>query len=181
MHCTARRHENRTYRRLCAQKAEWRLLESEKWISLAQGDRKAFRRAFKKGSHGQCPVSKAQQLAHFKKLAGFLEETGKVQVDTNINPGNESDHKLDYSSLTCLGGEFSLEELQECIQALKQDKACGVGGIMAEMVIDGGDALRQCLLNMCNRILEGVFPAGLSLGQQCSKQEMSMTWVITGA
>ncbi len=131
---------------------------------LAQGDSKAFCKAFKKKKHGQCPVSKQEQLAHFQNLVGSQLETGDVPVETQANPGEVPQPDYDDSEPSCLNGEFTAEELQKCIQSLKRGKASGVDGIMAEMLIDGGEALHQCLLTMYDRMLEGAFPAGLSVG-----------------
>jgi len=91
---------------------------------------------------------------------GFQEETCDVHVDTNINhgEGHQTHYEHDYADLTCPNS--ILEELQ----ALKGGKTCGVDGIMAEMIVDGGDALHQYLLNMHNRMLEGVCTARLWVG-----------------
>ena len=47
---------------------------------------------------------------------------------------------------------------------LKRGKSPGIDGVSADMVIDGGDMLHECLLQLFNRMLATFFPECLSIG-----------------
>ena len=51
-----------------------------------------------------------------------------------------------------------------CIKKLKRGKSPGIDGVSADMVIDGGDLLHDCLLQLFNRMLATSFPECLSVG-----------------
>jgi len=55
-------------------------------------------------------------------------------------------------------------ELHVCIKKLKHGKSPGIDGVSADMVIDGGDLLRDCLLQLFNRMLATTFSECLSVG-----------------
>ena len=53
-----------------------------------------------------------------------------------------------------------------CIKKLKRGNSPGIDGVSADMVIDGGDLLHDCLLQLFNRMLATSFPQCLSVGVQ---------------
>ena len=57
---------------------------------------------------------------------------------------------------------ITAEELHVCIKKLKRGKSPGIDGGSADMVIDGGDLLHDCLLQLSNRMLAASFPECLS-------------------
>ncbi len=59
---------------------------------------------------------------------------------------------------------ITAEELHVCIKKLKRSKSPGIDGVSADMVIDGGDLLHECLLRLFNRMLATSFPECLSVG-----------------
>jgi hypothetical protein len=125
---------------------------------------KSILEGFQEAEAWAMPSQQSTAGCALQEAGRATENSGDVQVDCNTKLGEipQSDEH-DYSELTCRNGEFTAEELQQCIQALERGKACGLDGVMAEMIIDGGEALHQCLLNMYNRMLEGAFPASLSV------------------
>ena len=58
---------------------------------------------------------------------------------------------------------ITAEELHVCIKKLKRGKSPGIDGVSADMVIDGGDLLHDCLF-LFNRMLATSFPECLSVG-----------------
>ena len=60
--------------------------------------------------------------------------------------------------------QFTLDELEDSMKRMKRNKACGIDGISAEMILDGSNLLRQCLLDMFNSMLAGDLPEQLSVG-----------------
>lgn len=59
-----------------------------------------------------------------------------------------------------------MEELHKCVKKLKRGKAAGHDAIIAEMILDGGSCLHECIriLLMYNRMLQDEFPKALSVG-----------------
>ena len=49
-------------------------------------------------------------------------------------------------------------------KSLKHGKSSGIDDVSADMVIDGGDMLHECLLQLFNRMLATSFPEHLSVG-----------------
>ena len=55
----------------------------------------------------------------------------------------------------CLDADYSMDELQKCTKKLKRGKASGHDAVIAEVTLVGGECLRDCILQMCNRMLQG--------------------------
>jgi hypothetical protein len=54
----------------------------------------------------------------------------------------------------CLNEDITLDELCSCIKRLQRGQSPGIDGIVADMIKDGGDLVKECLLWLFNRMLE---------------------------
>ena len=154
-------HNNRFKKLRRAREAAWFEQQSNKWLLLAQGDSKAFWRAFTRKKASHCPVSQEQQLEYFKQLVG-LEPIQNVMLQVSQE---DQAAPVERTELTgcCLDADFSMDELQKCIKKMKRGKASGHDAVIAEMILDGGECLHDCTLQMYNRMLQGEFPMALSV------------------
>ena len=48
--------------------------------------------------------------------------------------------------IACLNVDTTLDKLPACIKRLKHGKSPGIDGILADMIKDDGDLLKECLL-----------------------------------
>ena len=64
-----------------------------------------------------------------------------------------------------------------CVEKLRRGKSPGINGVSADMVINGGDLLHDCILQLFNRMLATQFPECLSVGMITAiyKLEKSLT------
>ncbi len=60
--------------------------------------------------------------------------------------------------------DITLDELCSCIKRLQRGKSPGIDGIVADMIKDGGDLVKKCLLWLFNCMLASHFLERLSVG-----------------
>lgn len=145
-----------------ANEAAWYQQQSDKWLLLAQGDSKGCWRAFRSRKANVCPVSQEQQTAYFKPLVG-IEPDQNVVLQVSQEQQAQSAERTELTNC-CLDADFRMDKLHKCIKKLKRGKASGHDAVIAEMVLDGGECLHECILLMYNRMLHGEFHKALSVG-----------------
>ena len=109
-----------------------------------------------------CPISQEQQTEHFKQLVGG-ETDQNVMLQVPQEQQAQPAERLELTGC-CLDADFSMDELRKCIKKLKRGKASGHDAVIAEMILDSGECLHECILLMYNRMLQGEFPKALSVG-----------------
>ena len=126
---------------------------------MASKDPKGFWRAFKTQQSNVCPVELAAQLEVFRALMG----SQPAQIPEEVDLLGTSVRAADAS---CLNASITADELHDCIRRLKRNKSPGIesDGVLSEMIKDGGDVLRNCLLVIFNLMLANHFRKQLSVG-----------------
>ena len=105
-----------------------------------------------------CPFSLPEQKAAFQILYGAQPaEPPQRPAASGVSSTSSSDGE-------CMSASITAEELHVCIKKLKRNKSLGIDGASADMVIDGGDLLHDCLLQLFNRMLATSFPECLPVG-----------------
>ena len=113
---------------------------------------------YKNRKRDSCPVSLPEQKEAFQTLYGAQPaEPPPRPAASGVSPTSNTDDECMFASITA-------EELHVCIKKLKCGKSPGIDGVSANMVIDGGDLLHECLLQLFNRMLATSFPQCLSVG-----------------
>ena len=102
---------------------------------------------YKARKRDSCPVSLPEQKEAFQTLYGAQPaEPPQRPAASGVSPTSNTDDECMFAGITA-------EELHVCVQELKRGKSPGIDGVSADMVIDGGDLLHDCLLQLFNRML----------------------------
>ena len=126
-------------------------------MEVCEMDASKFWRIFKTPFDNACPVELSAQFEAFRALLGAepLPAPGRPAVPGVSTPGSDD---------ACLNKDITFDEPCSCIKRLKRGKSPGIDGIVADMIKDGGDLLKQCLLWFFNCMLAGHFPERLFVG-----------------
>ena len=138
-------------------KGQWLERRSDELCEMASKDPEGFWRAFKTQQSNVCPVELAAQFEAFRALMG----SQPAQIPEQTDSLGTSVWAADVS---CLNASITADELHDCIKRLKRNKSPGVDGVLSEMLKDGGDVVRNCLLVIFNLMLTNHFPKQFFVG-----------------
>ena len=127
-----------------------------------------FWRLFKTQNNSACPFELSVQFEAFRALMGAepLPAPERPAV-----PGVSTHDSGD----ACLNEDINFDDICSCIKRLKPGKSLGIDGVLADMIKDGGDLVKQSLLWLLNCMLAGHFPERLSVGLHCISLATNLT------
>ena len=138
-------------------KEAWTKQRNAELCEMSARDPSRFWKAFKTPHSNACPVELSAQFEAFRALMGAKPQPAPQRpADSGVSTSNPDD--------ACLNKDITADELSQCIKRLKRGKSPGSDGILADMIKDGGDLMRQCLLWLFNCMLASHFPERLSVG-----------------
>ena len=106
------------------------------------------------------PSGNCDFVSYFKEVFNIQPDI-RVQEDIFDNIPNDQIYNLDI-----LDGSITLEELEKGIKNLKNNKACGLDGILNEFLKYSNVSVRHVILKLFNAILEsGIFPSQWAIGE----------------
>ena len=132
-------------------KGQWLERRSDELCEMASKGPKGFWRAFKTQQSNVCPVELAACFEAFRALM----RSQPAQIPEQAHLLGTSVRAADAS---CLNASITADELHDCIKRLKHNKFPGVDVVLSEMLKDGGDVLRNCLLVIFNLMLTNHLP-----------------------
>jgi len=136
----------------------WMQRRNDELVEKSNKDSRHFWKVCKTRKRNSCPVSLPEQKEAFQTLYGAQPaEPPQRPATSGVSATSSSDDECMFASITA-------EELHVCIKKLKRGKSPGIDGVSADMVIDGGDLLHDCLLQLFNRMLATSCPECLSIG-----------------
>ena len=136
----------------------WTQRRNDELVEKSNKDSRHFWKVYKTRKRDSCPVSLPEQKEAFQTLYGAQPaEPPQRPAASGVSATSSSDDECMFASITA-------EELHVCIKKLKRGKSPGIDGVSADMVIDGGDLMHDCLLQLFNRMLVTSFPECLSVG-----------------
>ena len=138
-------------------KQAWIQQRNDEIVEMSKRQSTNFWKVYKTRKGDACPVNLQQQTEAFKDLYGAQPaEPPQRPTSSGVSTPSLSDE--------CMFASINADELHTSIRKLKRGKSPGIDGISAEMIIDGGDLMHSCLLDLYNRMLATHFPECLSVG-----------------
>lgn len=140
--------ERSKYRRLCrAKKRIFNRKEAENLLLLSKRNSKQFWKQLK-STKVQSPLPNLNFHEHFKELfsrPSTLGEDAKLEIDSVTNYRQ---------TVEFLDNPFNMTELNCVLESLKLNKSPGQDHIVNEFLINANMQLKQCLLDIFNKILD---------------------------
>ena len=148
------------YRKLCRiKRKQTEINKASELFLLSKSNPKQFWKSFKRRTNksGNCDFNK-----YFKELYDLTPEVnvneGEISYVCNGTTQCNTDIMLD-SSITA-------DELSKAINALKNNKACGMDGIINEFMKNSTSLVKDTMLKLFNTILDsGIFPSQWAIGE----------------
>lgn len=107
-------------------------------------------------------MSQEQQTVISSSLVG-LEPDQNMVLQVSREQQAQSAERMQLTNC-CLDADFSMDEMHKGIKKLKRGKASGHDAVIAEMILDVGKCLHECILWLYNRMLHEEFPKALFVG-----------------
>ena len=148
------------YRKFCRKKRkDYQIQEADELITLSSKNQRKFWNQFKsKRSHtGECDFH-----SYFKNLYESKSKPGILQEEFLYDP----DFDNIIFDVSILNDIIVMEELEEAIHKLKNNKSCNIDGILNEFLKLCTSSIKKLLLKLFNVILDsGIFPTQWSRGE----------------
>ena len=96
-------------------------------------------------------INTQKWFEHFQKVFSFNENYNDDQPNTENDRNEEEQHVLDQV--------ITFEEVENAVKRIQCGKACGIDGIVGEMLKSGGELTIHFLRELFNKIFDsGVYP-----------------------
>ena len=147
------------YRKLCRiKRKQTEINKASELFLLSKSNPKQFWKSFKRRQNksGECDFNK-----YFKELYDLTPEV-------NVNEGEISYvcNGTTQCNTDMLDSSITADELSKAINALKNNKACGMDGIINEFMKNSTSLVKDTMLKLFNTILDsGIFPSQWAIGE----------------
>ena len=136
-------------------------MRAEELCRLAQTEPSKFWRCFKSKAKDLKIKDKDTWEKHFKKL---LSQPCENEVSQTCQAEHPFYRVLMREQAKSLNVMITREEVEDAVKKLKRNKACGIDGMKAELILEGQDQLVRPITDVFNKIFEGGFPDSWSVG-----------------